>query len=200
MLSVGPNSPGNVASVSRDTGADWDNPENAKIQNNTYAAASLSSSVRRSDWLHSTAFDFGASIPDSAIIRGILVEIDRCCTKSLTTDRDSPRLIGPDGTYIGTAKTTGSEWATSDTDTYEQYGGSSDLWGTAGLTGADINTVNFGVALQAYYWDASSSIAKVDHPRMTVYYDPPTDKIGAPIPARLPARLPRILTTRLPEY
>jgi hypothetical protein len=56
-----------------------------------------------------------------------------------------------------------------DTDTYQMYGGSSDLWGTT-WTPADINSPDFGFSFQA---DAENSIASIDHVRTTVYYSVP---------------------------
>jgi hypothetical protein len=61
----------------------------------------------------------------------------------------------------------GNAWP--DADTYQTYGGSSDLWGTT-WTPSTVNHAGFGMELQA---DALNSIASIDHIRITVYYSIP---------------------------
>ncbi|HVD99838.1 MAG TPA: T9SS type A sorting domain-containing protein [Cytophagaceae bacterium] len=72
-------------------------------------------------------------------------------------------MVGND--YAVTPESLPNAWP--DQDTYEVYGGPTDLWGTT-WTLADINATNFGVAFKA---DADNSIGSVDQVRITVYYD-----------------------------
>jgi len=72
-------------------------------------------------------------------------------------------MVGSD--YAVTPESLPNAWP--DQDTYEVYGGPTDLWGTT-WTLADINATNFGVAFKA---DADNSIGSVDQVRITVYYD-----------------------------
>jgi hypothetical protein len=75
---------------------------------------------------------------------------------------------------VGDNKASGTAWAT--TDTYSNYGGSTDMWGTT-LTPAQVNASNFGVVLTAYNaWYEGNAYAYCDHIYIIVYYtEPPTN-------------------------
>ena len=93
--------------------------------------------------------------------------------RGATAVDNSVRLV-KGGTITGSnyAKPTVS-WPTG--DTYETYGGATDLWGTT-WTPADINDPNFGVVLSAI---VQGNSLQVDHISITVY------TTSAPMPIEL---------------
>jgi hypothetical protein len=82
-------------------------------------------------------------------------------------------LTNPAGKQVGNNKamgpvnTIGNAWP--DTDIYQSYGGTGDLWGST-WTSTDINSTYFGLSFQVA---AENSIAFIDHVRLTVYYNIP---------------------------
>jgi hypothetical protein len=107
------------------------------------------------------------AVSASRLVMGVI------SVNSARTYDNSAKLMGPFGVQVGNnmAITPGSSLpnAWPDVDTYQTYGNSSDMWGTA-LTPADINNANFGFSFQA---DAANSIASIDHIRITIYYSIP---------------------------
>jgi hypothetical protein len=73
---------------------------------------------------------------------------------------------------VGDNKASGTTWATSDTDTYESYGGASDQWGEAWNL-SDIQNAGFGVAIAATESAGTKTNVFMDHVQLTVYYNPP---------------------------
>ncbi len=164
MASQGPNSPNQVVSVSGPGTYSWSNPTNAQLSDNYYAMATISSFQLPTQWLQAT--NFGFSIPQNAVIDGIVVEVEKKRSGSAIKD-NSVRLI-KNGTVQGNDKANPDYWPTS--DTYVSYGSSNDTWGLS-FTPQDINNANFGVALSAWYTSGSGEMyAYVDHIRITVYY------------------------------
>jgi len=172
--SNGPNSGSTAVDDSSIGQIAWSTPSGALTQNDSYATASLTRYNRISHYLKAT--DFGFSIPSDATIKGIVVEVDRYESGTTLRVTDNSIRLVKGGVIGGDNKSTGASWPSSDTDTYQSYGGSSDLWGLSWAP-ADINSPNFGVAISAIK-DASNhdSTAYVDHIRITVYYNSaPTD-------------------------
>lgn len=137
--------------------------------NNLYATADLNLTMSR----YLQASNFGFSIPANSAIEGIKVEIERSKSQGTGAVRDSGnygvRLV-KGGTIQGAIRSEDDNWSAS--DSYEDYGGSSDLWGLS-WTAADINASNFGVVLAAQHVSGAAATARVDHVRITVYYRPP---------------------------
>jgi hypothetical protein len=169
--SNGPNNGGTFADDSSVGTVAWSNPSNAQTQNDQYATANLTQSNRTSHYLKVT--DFGFSIASNATIQGIVVEVDRYGSGSKVKVFDNSIRLVKGGVISGNDKSTGLQWPNSDTDTYQSYGSSSDLWGL-NWTPADINSSNFGVVISAIKDDSKDGrTAKVDHIRITVYYASP---------------------------
>lgn len=140
----------------------WTSPTNIYSSNNVYALAGLA----RTDntyWLRATTFGF--SIPDGAIIDGIVAEIEKRATASKIIDY-SVKIVAV-GFEQGDEKKLAGYWPTS--DTYMSYGGASDLWGL-GWDAAAINASNFGVSISARSGATYEEAVYVDHVRITVYY------------------------------
>jgi uncharacterized repeat protein (TIGR02543 family) len=148
----------------------WRNPTRAQTQNDSYARARLNRNNPISHYLKATNFSF--AIPSGATIQGIVVEVDRYASTGSGGTRvsdNSIRLV-KDGTIGGDDKNTGLAWPDSDTDTYQSYGGPTDLWGL-NWSSDDINSSGFGVVISARKDNSNNTRnAYVDHIRITVYY------------------------------
>lgn len=167
MSSSGPNSPGTSADDSSIGGAlsIWSNPNNSQASDNSYATCILTGGTH---YLKNT--NFGFSIPSGATIDGIVVEIERHDNSGgLGTTKDNAVRIVKGGTIGSTDKSTGTDWAATDPNTYVSYGGVSDLWGET-WTDSDINSSGFGTALSAQQGSGGPGGASCDHVRVTVHY------------------------------
>jgi hypothetical protein len=128
----------------------------------------------KTEYLQAT--NFGFSIPQTAIVCGIVAEVEKSATGigtvlgiglSYVSDY-SVRLVR-NGVVTGNNKATSSHWTSS--ETHHSYGGSSDIWGVAWTPG-DINASNFGIAFSAGINGLLMLIpnVRIDHIRITVYY------------------------------
>jgi hypothetical protein len=168
IIASGPRSPGTMTQSTNDGLADWSNPNNAKISDNSDASAILDAGSLITLTEDLIATNFGFSIPTTATIDGILLQIERARDSGGDSVNDSEVRLIKGGSEVAANKATGTDWGT--TDTYASYGGSTDLWGTT-WTPNDINASNFGAMLVATSSGANS--ANVDHIRITVYYTQP---------------------------
>lgn len=105
-----------------------------------------------SKWLICTGFGF--ALPDTATIDGFLVYQYTRVGGSGGTSYWQAQIVSA-GVRVGTAKQCPNLTYSSNMY-YQSEGSSSDLWGTSGLTGADANASNFGVAIRLH---PSASIA-----------------------------------------
>ncbi len=144
----------------------WNSPSNGSPNDNVYTDfGNLTGGVGSfTDYL--VASDFGFTIPASAIITGILVEVERADASAKTADY-SIRIVKAKN--IGnTERSTGILYPA--TDTYQSYGSSSDLWGETWID-TDINDNGFGVAIAAQRSEAGGNTdGLVDDVRITVFY------------------------------
>lgn len=172
MLSQGPKSPSTLADDASFGTIVWTNPSNASSSDNVYAEATTGSDGVNSHYLKAT--NFGFSLPTNAIIRGILVEVERQSNSvGIQFARDSRVRIVKSGTIGSTDKAdTVTLWPLA--DAYVSYGSIADLWGEL-WTVSDINnsTTGFVIAAQDPAGAGSGLLADIDHIRMTVYYDFP---------------------------
>jgi len=171
--SSGPNNGGNATDDSSIGTIAWSNPSNALAQNDTYATASLTKTDPISHYLKVT--NLGFNISSGATIKGIVMEVDRYASgttggpASKVSDNSIKLVKG--GAIGGDEKSTSASWPASDTNYYQSYGSSSDLWGLA-WSPADINNSGFGVVISAIKdSSAHDRTAYVDHIRITVYYN-----------------------------
>jgi hypothetical protein len=169
--SSGPAYPGTV--FDNGTGApyfgdgNWTNPDNVKAADASVATGVTShSGFSITNAL--TLTDFGFSVPASASVTGIQVEINRKGTNAFDggiNDEKVQLVIG--GTPSGDDKASVSPWPS--TLTVASYGGQSDLWGLS-LSAADVNASNFGLIVQGDELNATGQTASIDYARITVYY------------------------------
>lgn len=144
----------------------WNSPSNATTNDNTYSNfGDLPSVGNYTDYLVAT--DFGFTIPTTATIAGILVEVECADPNGVTSDY-SVRIVK--GKSIGSGeRATGSLFPA--TDTYISYGSSTDLWGESWIPD-DINDGGFGIAISAERKNAGGSTdGMIDDIRITVFYN-----------------------------
>lgn len=164
--SEGPNSPGTAADDASIGTIAWNNPDNIKTSNNTYADASdATPGSKTTHYLKAT--NFGFSIPTDATINGILVEIEKTKTDGFSAVDNVVKIVKSDGSLGTENKASVSEWPAL--DTYVSYGSSSDLWSES-WNSSDINDSDFGVVLSVTYDPGPGGVPNVDHIRITVYY------------------------------
>ena len=165
--SAGPNNP---AASANDAGVGtiaWTNVGNALASDDARSSAALPA-LNASNYLKVTGFSF--SIPDTAMVNGIVVEAEKRQSGLTGNIRDNAVRIVKGGVIGSADRSSASDWPTS--DSYSSYGSASDLWG-AGWAPSDINSSNFGVAISAQETSGLvSRTAEVDHVRVTVYYTP----------------------------
>lgn len=148
----------------------WANLANVASSNNTYVTATYPGTNPAggafSPELHVATW--GMAIPTGATIRGIQVWIER---KAAVNDGSGNTVdVGvfvrkQDGTRSAN-KSSGSVWQL--TDTWKNFGGPLDTWGTT-WTPADVNGTNFGAIFQAYVNGAATTLS-VDSVEISVYY------------------------------
>lgn len=142
----------------------WTNAGNAYSSNNSYARTSNGSGSGS----EAIFKGFGFSIPGTATINGIIVEIEGklvsgSSSLSVAMWKDGE---GEDATALANAKT----FAFTTTEQYVSGGGAGDLWGKT-WTPANINHADFGV----FIWAPTNSAPTtydfdIDHVRITVDY------------------------------
>lgn len=141
---AGPNSPGTMADDATVGTVTWSNPDNAKTSNDSYAAAT-STGPTVTHYLKAT--NFGFSIPTSATINGIVVNIEKSAGVVAMVVRDEyVKIVRADSTIGTENKASAGDWSFSDVDS--NYGSSSDLWSES-WDGVSINDTDFGVVLSA---------------------------------------------------
>ena len=167
QLVSGPNNPSSNTTINADN-SNWSNTASSYSSDNIYCGITNNrfDTNDNSDLLILTGFGF--SIPSSAILLGIEVEIERFSSQGSCRDQ-SIRLINSSSVQVGDNKASATNWAGTDPDSYVSYGGASDLW-NAGLGISDINSANFGVVLQVRAL-AGNTRPNIDHVRITIYYD-----------------------------
>lgn len=145
----------------------WSNAGNAVSSNNNDATASVNDN-QTTNYLRCVGYGF--SIPAGATINGIIVSVERAASNTSAV-RDAAMRLVKAGVIQATDRSTTTFYPTS--DTYEDHGGSTDLWGTT-WTPADINNANFGAAFASVkpVTSGGARTVNVDHIRVTVDYTP----------------------------
>lgn len=168
MASTGFTIAGSGANSDPGSGTAWTGPGNVTADDGTVANVSgLATAGDTTQYLHAT--NFGFAIPSGATIDGIEVRLNKYKNTSggaVIDDLDVILIKG--GTRSGTGKD-GADWP-ADATNNEDYGSSSDLWGTT-LTDTDVNASNFGVAIRAECRSSGASrVARLDAVWINVHY------------------------------
>ena len=146
----------------------WVNTSNASLSDNVYTTFGNLSNPggTYTDYLQVTGFGF--NLPSTVVINGIILEIERSDPGGRTADYAISIVKG--GVISTTNRSSGAAYSL--TDSYQTFGSAGDLWGET-WTPADINSANFGIAIaaQRVVSGGSTAAARIDHVRITVFYD-----------------------------
>ena len=150
----------------------WSNPANVTVADGAYASVTLPDTGQigfvSSRFLNVTGFGF--SIPATAVIRGIRVEVKQHRDLFGFVVWDEAVRLVKNGSQVGTDKAYDDDLTL--TDAYRYYGGPKDLWGTT-WTPDEINSPGFGLSF-AVATHSPPETAYVDDVRVGVYYDEPS--------------------------
>lgn len=173
---AGPENAGSASNNTSTGAVAWSNTGNIFSSDNTYSTASVNLGLlsnANTNYLLATGFGF--SIPGTAVISGVKVEMEKrydLLFGLLSSVSDNAIRLVIAG-VIGGANRAAGVWPSS--DTYSSYGGSADLWGQT-WSPADINNSNFGVAVSASISSGLGALTmntQVDHIRITIYFNVP---------------------------
>lgn len=143
--------------------ASWTNTNNAENSDDG-SLASVTLVSETSFYIKCT--NFGFSIPASATIIGIKIEILRSCQNDAGTVVDSAVRIVKSGTIGSTDRSSATVWSGGSVLRRDTYGSSTDLWGETWVPD-NLSGKLFGVAFSC---QADSDIAYIDSVRATIYY------------------------------
>lgn len=165
---------GSARNVPVNSGIDWQNWNDAKTSNDSWAFTSPMDELISGDGLN--LYNFGASISSEQIIVGIEVKIER---KGSVVDsiKDKYVYLMDDTSEKGNSKAdTGLYWPSS--DTWKTYGGSDDKWG-ATWTPTQVNTSTFGAMVVPKNYAGGFRQAYCDCIQVKIYYTlpPSTDHL-----------------------
>jgi hypothetical protein len=154
----------------------WTSPGNAQTSDGNYAAAGKTLGLLTSQYSgYLTVQNFGFSIPSSATICEIHVEVERSASGlgilgTSVTDK-SVRLL-KNGSLYGNDLASGAAWPGSDGTVTYGTGLLAGTWGT-GWQPSDINSPDFGVAISAQLNGIVGLFmsGNIDQVRVTVIYD-----------------------------
>jgi hypothetical protein len=181
-ISAGTNNPGTAVNAPYfGSNINFSNPTRVLSSNNSYASASALLTLLNGTTDYLNATNFGFSIPATAAVCGIEVQVEKSATQignilfleAWVEDYIVKLVKG--GTATGSNKASATHWTS--TDSYITYGSSSDLWGTAWLP-SDINAGNFGLAFAADVHGLVLGLAsllpsvRLDNILITVHYLP----------------------------
>lgn len=155
-------------SFSYSSGLAYSPATNVASSNNVYASATHCSCCdANTNCLQLT--NFGFTIPSTAVITGIKVDIERRAPVGSQVQDNGLRLLKA-GVEVGNNLAVfGLNWIS--TDAYASYGGCNNLWG-ATWTPADINASNFGLVFASINYSCSGNVTSlIDHVRVTVCYN-----------------------------
>lgn len=133
--------------VSAPTGASsgspaWSNPTNITATDGNRASASLNDGQTSGTLIADT---FGASLSEAPLGIAVAVQARYSGGSGGTAPTLSVQILDETGTAVGTAK----QASIPSTEGYITFGGETDLWGVSGLSAADVNDADFGVAITA---------------------------------------------------
>jgi hypothetical protein len=165
----------------------WANRTNAQTSNNVYANLSYSdgsfnpqaapTNLTSQTVNYFVITGLSSTIPSGATINGITVSIERYNSVTpgdftLTINDNAVYLTKDGSTVVGSNKSTGAAWQSSDNNTPVSFGGVSDLWGTT-WTAAEINASTFGIMISpSLTFDNSETgeNVKIDQVTVTIEY------------------------------
>ncbi len=142
----------------------WTNPQNAGVSDDVYATA-ITTNFQITHRLK--ALNFGFSIPATATITGVKIEIEG--KVSAAGFHTIEFAIYKNGAVYTTSELFGDPLGTS--DAYVSRGGPGNAFSNVVLTPADVNASNFGAGISIESGGGTGTRTfSIDHIRMTIYY------------------------------
>lgn len=169
MASQGPNVPGTVTQSGNapENAEAWVNPNNLLADDGTETTITAATFDSPDISNRIAPHNFGFSIPATATIDGIVVDIERRCGAGSASDNRVQLRKTAAGGPIGTNKAdTALAWPAS--LTVKTYGGAADSWG-ASWTPAEVNATEFGVVISVQA-DSANTDVQMDVVKVTVHY------------------------------
>jgi hypothetical protein len=169
MATAGPSFCGTGANSNDGGTTAWTSPTNIQGDTTTTSATcNIGSNPGTSQLLR--ASNFGFSIPSTATILGVTVEVERSAANANRHFDDTIKLLKA-GTEAGTNQSAGAAIPT--TKAFATYGSSSSLWGTT-LTPTDVNDSGFGLSFKINRNSSQTTTTSVFRVRITVEYSTST--------------------------
>ena len=166
---AGPNVTGTAVNTDNAGGNAWSSPQsNVTVDDGSNTSATVSGTTQ-TDFLDTT--NYGFAIPSDATITGVVLSPELFRAASGTTgdvvDAVIQLIVG--GSATGDNKPISTNWPT--TMRLESYGDYDDLWGTGGLTPAQVNASDFGARIAVAGAAAlADRVGRIDYVRMFIYY------------------------------
>ena len=146
----------------------WSNRKNVYADDSANAIAATGSAAQTAN-LDVTGFGF-SSIPMTATINGIVLEIDRGVSPGASAQDTTIQLI-TGASAIGNNVASGTTWTSAGgVATYGNATNATDFWGAAAASTATVTNATFGVRISALI--GTPTQAYIDYIRITVYYTP----------------------------
>lgn len=153
-------------------GSGWNSPTSIVAGGGSFASCNLAAGAS-SQFLVAKNFGFTTGdVGDNESITGVKVRVNVKADASgggEDVHELTIRLTTNGSTGVGSNKAAGAAWPTS--ATFNEYGDSSDLWGTS-LTPEDVRSANFGVIIQAKNFGASANVGYVGNVSIEVCTEP----------------------------
>jgi hypothetical protein len=144
----------------------WINLTNVYLPDNNAASATALTLGKNTDYIMITGFGF--SIPATATVNGISVSVRKSASGLLENVQDQSVMIIQNGNIAGTEHASSGAWPL--TETFFNYGSTSDLWGLSWAPN-DINASNFGISISANLAGLSVlPTAYIDDVQITICY------------------------------
>lgn len=165
MATAGPTYTGTGANFNDGGLTAWSSPTNIQGDTTgTSATCNIATNNNASQLLRAT--NFGFSIPSTATIGGVTVEVERSAANANRHFEDVIKLMKA-GAEVGTSQGTGVAIPT--TKAFATYGGAANLWGTT-LTPTDVNNSGFGFSFKINRSSSQTTTTSVFRIRITVTY------------------------------
>ncbi len=147
----------------------WQNVNAVLASDDKYATTSSAvASGKLTNLLKVSAFDI--SLPKSAVVNGVEVDIERSATSSSSSLKDKEVRLLVGGNPLPTVAAKTASWGTS--DSIASYGGDTDLWGATAISASQVEASDFGVSLSVTA--TASDTPRVDAISVTVFFTDPT--------------------------
>jgi hypothetical protein len=145
-------------------GVAWNNINNISVSDNKYAVTNQLSNGDTSQYIIATGFNF--TIPTTRIT-GVIANIEKSNGGGGGNIKDYSVKLVINGKIVGNNLASNKNWKSSDDTT--NYGADGNTWGNM-LTSSDVDSLNFGVAIQVTKKGGGKNTARIDNIILTICY------------------------------